>query len=163
MKLADHAEVMRFEDAAPGNLLVGRMRTREAYYVAIRAQPLEGQRDNRPATVVLSRTLERKALPFYSPLREREIVLNLGWDWFVDVALNNDQPLVGQVAENTVLIRVGTIYYIRLQEANFLDLSTGDIEMEPPYLNRPHLSWDAFDIQLNVPGKEEGERIYSWP
>lgn len=162
MQLAEDVEVMRFEDAEPGDLLIGRVSSNRPNFVAIRAKRHEKMKDDSAAVVALNGLKEDAVVPIYTGLAPGKTILNLRRDWFLDVLVGDQQPTFS-FGDGTLLVRVGATYFLRLQDNVFLNIATGGLEVEPPFYEVPFAAWSSFRVRLGSPKADEtGEVLITW-
>lgn len=164
MRIPNDARIMQFAAAAPGDFFLSRIRSADPTFFALRAKPHEKMGNDAPLAVVLTSTLEEVSRPFHCELPPTLAILNFGRAWSVHVLLSDQSPEF-EMTGNSLLIRVGSDFFIRLnQDGLYLNLSTGNIEVEPPSYNRPSAFWNTFGITLEIEGIEQCVKpIVLWP
>ncbi|MEO3430717.1 hypothetical protein AAFN88_17820 [Pelagibius sp. CAU 1746] len=163
MQIPESAKPFRLEDVEVGHLLVGRIRPEEKNFFAIRAEPHPAIPSEGPCLVLLNSWIADQALPLWFTGQRRQSVLDLGKHWFIDVPISEDEPTF-RSAGNTLLFKVGADFFLKLEDGNYLNLSLGTLQSEPPHLNEAFVAWAAFSIRLREPdGDDKGAEIFRWP
>jgi len=163
MQIPADAVVKPFENADLGNLLVGRFNENGPNFVAIRTELQESVGDATPYMAILSCWVDNQLFPYLcNPSIETTKVLDLGRDWTIDVSINDTTPNFIGIAD-TVLIRFGNTFFIKLVGGHFLNLTSGRTIKGPTDWQNVAF-WSAFTIHLPQPGFDGlGAEIFRLP
>lgn len=127
MQIPTNSAVKDFQAASLRSLLVGRFAEDQANFFAIRTEIINTAGTS-PYMAILNASIDKQDLPYICKYDTR--VFDLGADWVIDVSINFTEPGYPARFENRpneILIRSGASYFLRLKDAYYLDMDTGNL------------------------------------
>lgn len=165
MQIPKNSTVKDFKAASLRSLLVGRFDENQANFFAIRTEIINTA-GTAPYMIILNASIDDEERPYICDPHGGARVFDLGTDWLIDVSINFKEPSQPARFGNRageILVRSGASYFLRLKDAYYLDMDTGNLVSSLPD-NENVVGWTEFTIHLPQPNEPgPGTEVFKWP